>query len=66
MIKTEEAKYLMSIKGVGVISAAIVLGQTGSFGNYSNAKKLEKLAGLDLIENSSGKRIGQKGISKRG
>jgi len=66
LIKTEEAKYLMSIKGVGVITAAIVLGQTGSFANYSNAKKLEKLAGLDLVENSSGNRIGQKSISKRG
>lgn len=66
LIKTEEAVYLMSVKGVGVITSAIILGQTGSFANYSNAKKLEKLAGLDLIENSSGNKIGQKSISKRG
>jgi transposase len=66
VMKTEEAKYLISIIGVGAITAAIVLGQTGSFTNYSNAKKLEKLAGLDLIENSSGNKIGQKSISKRG
>lgn len=66
LMKTKEARYLLSVKGVGAITAAIVLGQTGSFSNYSNAKKLEKLAGLDLIENSSGNRIGQKSISKRG
>lgn len=64
--ETEEAKYLMSIKGVGVVTAGIILGQTGSFADYSNAKKLEKLAGLDLIENSSGVREGAKSISKRG
>ena len=31
LIKTEEARYLISIKGVGVITSAIILGQTGSF-----------------------------------
>ena len=64
--ETEESKYLLSIKGVGYITAAIVLGQTGSFRNFSNAKELEKFAGLDLVERSSGKRIGEKSVSKRG
>ena len=63
---TEEAKYLLSIKGVGYITAAIVLGQTGSFRSFNNAKQLEKFAGLDLVERSSGKRVGGKRISKRG
>ena len=66
LAKTEEARWLLSIKGVGSITASIILGQTGSFKNYSNYKKIEKLAGLDLVENSSGKHIGQKAMSKRG
>ena len=64
--ETEEGQYLLSIKGVGYITAAIVLGQTGSFKDFHNAKQLEKFAGLDLIERSSGKKIGGKSISKRG
>lgn len=66
LVKTEEARWLLSIKGVGSITAGIILGQTGSFRNYSNYKKIEKLAGLDLVENSSGKHLGQKMMSKRG
>lgn len=66
LMKTEEARWLLSIKGVGPITASIILGQTGSFRNYSNYKKLEKLAGLDLVENSSGKHVGLKTLSKRG
>lgn len=64
--KTEEGEYLLSIKGVGIITIANILGQTGSFKNYKSYKQIEKLAGLDLIENSSGKKVGEKKISKRG
>lgn len=64
--ETKEAKYLVSVDGIGNITAAVVLGQTGSFDDFSNAKKLEKLAGLDLVEHSSGQSQGLKRISKRG
>lgn len=64
--QTEEARWMLSMKGVGSITASIILGQTGSFRNYSNYKKIEKLAGFDLVEDSSGKRIGRKVLSKRG
>jgi transposase len=64
--QTEEWDIINTIKGVGAITAGIILGQTGSFKNYSNFKKIEKLAGLDLVEKSSGKHYGLKEISKRG
>lgn len=64
--QTEEWAIINTIKGVGIITAGIILGQIGCFKNYSNYKKLEKLAGLDLVESSSGKRYGLKEISKRG
>lgn len=64
--QTKEASYLLTIKGMGVVLAATILGQTGSFDNYKNAKQLEKLAGYDLAEDSSGKKQGKKSFSKRG
>lgn len=64
--QTEEASILLSMHGMGVITAAEFLGQTGPLARFSNAKKIEKLAGLELTENSSGKHVGKKSFSKRG
>jgi transposase len=64
--QAEEWPIINTIKGVGPITAGIILGQTGCFKNYSNYKKIEKLAGLDLVEISSGKHYGLKEISTRG
>lgn len=63
---TEEGKYLIQMKGVGALTAGIFLGETGNLKEYQNFKQVEKLAGLNLIENSSGKHFGQKRMSKRG
>ena len=64
--QAEEAPILMSMCGMGAITATEFLGQTGPLKNFSNAKKLEKLAGMELSENSSGKVVGKKSFSKRG
>jgi len=64
--KTEEAKYMITIPGIGYVTAAMFLGQTGSLKKFGNPKQLEKLAGMDLTENSSGKYMGKKKLSKRG
>jgi len=64
--ETEEHSILLTMRGVGIITAAEFLGQTGPLKNFSNAKKLEKLAGLDLSEKSSGQVFGKKSFSKRG
>lgn len=64
--KIEWTKYLMSVPGVSTISAAVLIGEVGDFKNIKSAKALEKLAGLNLYEISSGGHNGNKHISKRG
>jgi transposase len=60
------SKRILSIRGIGKISTAGILGETACFNNMHSAKVVEKLAGLNLFEISSGKYQGQKRISKRG
>jgi transposase len=57
---------LLSIKGLGVVSVAGLIGEVGDFSKFRTQSEIMKLAGLDLYEVSSGKRKGQKRISKRG
>lgn len=61
-----EARFLMSLKGMGVVSAAIILGETGGLSRYSSSREVLKLAGLNLFEVSSGTHRGKVRISKRG
>jgi transposase len=57
---------ILSIKGIGEITTAGILGEAAKFDGMNNSKEIEKLAGLNLFEISSGKHKGQKRISKRG
>jgi transposase len=57
---------LLSIKGLGTVSVAGIIGEVGDFSKFSTQSEILKLAGLDLYEISSGKRKGQRRISKRG
>jgi transposase len=57
---------LLSIKGLGVVSVAGLIGEVGNFSKFKTQSEIMKLAGLDLYEVSSGKRKGQRRISKRG
>lgn len=57
---------LTSIPGVGVITAAIFLAEVGDPAQYEDWRQIRRLAGLNLVENSSGERNGQRRISKRG
>src|SRR5512136_2653572 len=57
---------LLSIKGLGTVSVAGLMGEVGDFSEFSAQSEIMKLAGLDLYEISSGKRKGQRRISKRG
>ena len=61
-----EAEYLMSVKGVGTMTAAVILAETGGLTQYSCASAVLKLAGLDLYQNSSGQYQSGRRISKRG
>jgi len=57
---------LLSIKGLGIVSVAGLIGEVGDFSKFSTQSEIMKLAGLDLYEISSGNRRGQRRISKRG
>ena len=57
---------LLSIKGLGVVSVAGIIGEIGDFMKFTTQSEIMKLAGLDLYEISSRKRKGERRISKRG
>jgi transposase len=57
---------LLSIKGLGIVSVAGIIGEVGDFSKFSTQSEIMQLAGLDLYEISSGKRKGERRISKRG
>jgi len=57
---------LLSIKGIGKVTVAGLIGEVGDFRNFKTIPEIMKLAGLDLYEVSSGKHKGQHHISKRG
>jgi transposase len=74
-IETEMAKTLeripcsariLSMKGLGVVTVGGLIGEVGDFTKFRTQSEIMKLAGLDLYEISSGKRKGQRRISKRG
>ena len=57
---------LLSLKGLGVVSVAGIIGEIGDFSKFQTRSEIMKLAGLDLYEISSGKWKGRRKISKRG
>lgn len=64
--QVSESKYLLSMKGVGIVTAAIIVGETGGLTHYSSAEEILKLAGMNLYEISSGQHKGKARITKRG
>jgi transposase len=60
------SSLLLSMKGIGKITVAGLIGEVGNFRKFHSISELLKYAGLDLYEISSGKRKGSRRISKRG
>jgi transposase len=60
------SKLMLSIKGIGKITTAGLIGEVGDFSKFRTVSEITKLAGLDLFEISSGKHKGKRRISKRG
>lgn len=56
---------LLSIKGLGVVSVAGIIGEVGDFMKFGTQSEIMKLSSLNLYEISSGKRNGERRISKR-
>jgi transposase len=59
-------KHVVTIPGVGFLTAAVVLAETGGFELFNSVGQLVSYAGYDVIENQSGKHVGKTRISKRG
>jgi len=60
------SQSILSIKGIGEVTVAGLIGEVGDFRQFTTISEIMKLAGLDLYEISSGKHRGQRHISKRG
>lgn len=60
------APFILSLPGVGLVSAAVLLGQTGDLKNYYKPEELISHAGLDLVYWDSGKYRSRRHISRRG
>jgi len=60
------SRYILSIKGIGTVTVAGIIGGVGDFHKFSTIGELHKLAGLNLYEISSGARRGKRRISKWG
>ncbi|MBO4725029.1 MAG: IS110 family transposase [Firmicutes bacterium] len=57
---------LLAIKGIGIVTVAGFFAEVGDIRRFDSPKQIQKLAGLELKENSSGKHKGRSSISKRG
>jgi transposase len=66
LLRIPYSARLLSIKGLGTVSVAGIIGEVGDFMKFGTQSEIMKLAGLDLYEISSGKRRGERRISKRG
>ena len=65
-LRIKNVKKLLEIKGIGVITIAGFIAEVGDIMRFDSAKELQKLAGLELVADSSGKHNGKTRISKRG
>lgn len=62
----EKYHLLDTIKGIGLMTFAVVVSETNGFTLFSNSRQLTSYAGYDIVENQSGKRTGKTRISKKG
>jgi transposase len=66
LMQVPGAKEILEIKGIGLVTATGIIAEIGDISRFECARQIQKYAGLNLIENSSGKHKGQTTISKRG
>lgn len=61
----EHVDKLLEIKGIGITTVAGFIAEDGDITRFDNTKELQKLAGLELVTDSSVKHNGKTKISKR-
>jgi transposase len=66
ILRTGYAEILLDIKGMGVVSLASLLGEIGDPMRFESPRQINRLAGYNLVEDSSGKSKSGTVISKRG
>lgn len=59
-------KEMLTVPGVAVVTLAGFLAEVGDLNDYEHGQQIIRLAGLNLKENSSGKKKGKSSITKRG
>ena len=57
---------LLEIKGVGFKTVSVFIAEVGDLSRFDNPKQLQKLAGLAIVSDESGKHKGESHISYRG
>jgi len=62
----KETQLIAEIKGIGIATASAIVAELGDIRKYKSPSQIIKMAGLSLIEHSSGKYKGKTTISKRG
>ncbi len=58
-VKRKMGNAIKDMKGVGVITIAVVLAETNGFSWFTNRRQVVKYAGYDVVEDQSGKRKGK-------
>ena len=59
-------KNISEIKGIGMLSFAVIAAETNGFVLFKDAASLVSYAGYDVVENQSGNHVGRTKISKKG
>jgi transposase len=59
-------KLISPIKGIGLMTFAVLVAETNGFALFNNVGQLTSYAGYDVVENQSGSFVGKTRISKKG
>jgi len=62
----ERCRKITKVKGIGIITFAIVVAETNGFASFENHRQVVSYAGYDVVENQSGNHVGRTRISKKG
>lgn len=65
-VKRKIDDIIEDMKGVNVMTVAVVIAETNGFNWFTNRRQVVKYAGYDVVEDQSGKRRGKTKISKKG
>lgn len=66
LAETGLKEIILGIPGIGVVTAASFLGEIGDPLRFDHPRQISKIAGYNLVEDSSGKNVSGTSISKRG